>query len=244
MAFDSNEVRRVVSEPHCRRAKCGPIRVNHRCDDVRRCRDDAGVAARPSRPYSHPPLPRAKNRLLSGQGMNLDIAARSAGQPPGVPSRPRNLAALEPQIDVSELERVLRRFRRDELLDRRVPSRAAVTADVTLRFVALTGTYLIVLVAPPVVAMAAAGAFAAASLSIVGSWFHEAVHGNLQRHKRLARVSRRLGAAPFGLSSRWWIDKHVRMHQGLPRVWLTSLTPGVGREGCSHAQEVPSGVQA
>jgi hypothetical protein len=32
---------------------------------------------------------------------------------------------------------------------------------------------------------------------------------------------------------------------GLPRVWLTSLTPGgAGREGCLSAQEVPSGVQA
>lgn len=32
---------------------------------------------------------------------------------------------------------------------------------------------------------------------------------------------------------------------GLPRVWLTSLTGRVAsREGCSDAQEVPSGVQA
>ena len=32
---------------------------------------------------------------------------------------------------------------------------------------------------------------------------------------------------------------------GLLQVWLTSLTPDVvGREGCPHAQEVPSGVQA
>ena len=37
----------------------------------------------------------------------------------------------------------------------------------------------------------------------------------------------------------------VEPNSGLPRVWLTSLTRrGASREGCSDAQEVPSGVQA
>lgn len=38
---------------------------------------------------------------------------------------------------------------------------------------------------------------------------------------------------------------HPLGQKGLPRVWLTSLTPGAaGREGCPDAQEVPSRVQA
>jgi hypothetical protein len=55
------------------------------------------------------------------------------------------------------------------------------------------------------------------------------------------------GELGVGLAGVWALSaaRTGVVRRGLPRVRLTSLTPGiVGREGCTDAQEVPAGVQA
>ncbi|MFD9889731.1 fatty acid desaturase family protein [Amycolatopsis sp. NPDC059027] len=54
--------------------------------------------------------------------------------------------------------------------------------------------------------------FSIATVSLLGSWFHDAVHGNVPWSKLSVMIIARLGAGPLGISPLWWQYKHVRMH--------------------------------
>ncbi|MFJ5610089.1 fatty acid desaturase family protein [Streptomyces sp. NPDC093221] len=54
--------------------------------------------------------------------------------------------------------------------------------------------------------------FALASVSMVGSWFHDAVHGNVRGGRWRSEAVLRAGSAAIGLGPRWWFHKHVRLH--------------------------------
>ncbi|MEU6848603.1 fatty acid desaturase [Actinacidiphila alni] len=54
--------------------------------------------------------------------------------------------------------------------------------------------------------------FALASVSMVGSWFHDAVHGNVRGGRWKVEAVLRAGSAPLGLGPRWWFHKHVQLH--------------------------------
>jgi linoleoyl-CoA desaturase len=47
---------------------------------------------------------------------------------------------------------------------------------------------------------------------MVGSWFHDAVHGNVRGGRWKVEAVLRAGSAPIGLGPRWWFHKHVQLH--------------------------------
>lgn len=58
----------------------------------------------------------------------------------------------------------------------------------------------------------------AAYISLIGSWFHEAVHRNLRLSSPRLRMIRYLCSAPFGVSQYWWDEKHLRGHHPSPHA--------------------------
>lgn len=54
--------------------------------------------------------------------------------------------------------------------------------------------------------------FATATVSLLGSWFHDAVHKNTILSPIGRSITKRLIAAPVGFSPLWWEYKHVRLH--------------------------------
>jgi fatty acid desaturase len=54
--------------------------------------------------------------------------------------------------------------------------------------------------------------FAVATVSMLGSWFHDAVHKNINASRTVVELLARIGSSPVGFSPRWWDYKHVRLH--------------------------------
>jgi len=54
--------------------------------------------------------------------------------------------------------------------------------------------------------------FAVATVSMLGSWFHDAVHKTVPAPRPIEKLVERIGSAPVGFSPKWWSYKHVRMH--------------------------------
>jgi linoleoyl-CoA desaturase len=143
------------------------------------------------------------------------------------------------------LERRLRRFRARELARRDKPTAGQMWIDGIARLVPmLAGYFGIVLLAYPF-DMIAATVFALATISILGSWFHDGVHRNI-RHP-LAMLLKHSGAAPVGFSGRWWALKHLRLHHRYPGnpvfdpdiqftyvARVTSAQPWRPRHGTQH----------
>ncbi len=109
------------------------------------------------------------------------------------------------------LELTLRSFRSAELRRRRRPSNRALLLDLASRVIPLLLGYSLMFVPWPIDYLGVA-LFAVATVSLLGSWFHDAVHGNVPWSAMAARLVERLGAGPLGISPLWWQYKHVRMH--------------------------------
>ncbi|MEO3816041.1 fatty acid desaturase [Plantactinospora sp. B24E8] len=58
--------------------------------------------------------------------------------------------------------------------------------------------------------------FAIATVSLLGSWFHDSVHRSVRLPAGVDFLLARLGASPVGFSPRWWAYKHVRLHHRYP----------------------------
>ncbi|MEU0794888.1 fatty acid desaturase [Amycolatopsis sp. NPDC005961] len=109
------------------------------------------------------------------------------------------------------LELTLRSFRSAELRCRRRPSTRVLLLDLVSRVAPLLLGYSLMFMPSPIDYLGVA-LFAVATVSLLGSWFHDGVHGNIPWPKLAARLVERLGAGPLGISPLWWQYKHVRMH--------------------------------
>jgi linoleoyl-CoA desaturase len=113
-----------------------------------------------------------------------------------------------------DLERRLRNLRARELAHRRRPTSRRIWADALSRVVPMCIAYAVLLLAPYPWALIGAGAFAVMTISMLGSWFHDGVHRNVQHP--IATILRYAGAAPVGFSAQWWRLKHLRLHHRYP----------------------------
>jgi linoleoyl-CoA desaturase len=116
---------------------------------------------------------------------------------------PRRCAALETR---------LRRFRARELANRNRPSAARVALDLASRLVPMVAGYLGTVLVDFPANVPAILLFAVANVSMLGSWFHDAVHRNVDAPRPAVELLARVGSAAVGFSPRWWSYKHVRMH--------------------------------
>ncbi|GAB2960207.1 fatty acid desaturase family protein [Saccharothrix stipae] len=115
-------------------------------------------------------------------------------------------------IRSGELEKRLRDFRRHELGHRTHPSALAKAKDLAPRLLLMASSYAgLLLVDEPWTLLCAVG-LALSVVSLLGSWFHDAVHGNARLPALLVATVTRLASAPVGFSPRWWQYKHVRLH--------------------------------
>jgi len=122
------------------------------------------------------------------------------------PSAPRALRGS------AQLEARLRRFHAHELANRNRPGKARVAADLTVRLGLLTCSYATMSVIPFPQNMPAIVVFSLTCASMLGSWFHDAVHKNVPAPRPFVSLLARAGSAPVGFSPRWWHYKHVRLH--------------------------------
>ncbi|MEO3926523.1 fatty acid desaturase [Micromonosporaceae bacterium B7E4] len=114
------------------------------------------------------------------------------------------------------LEARLRAFRARELADRQHPTRTRVAVDVASRVLPLLGGYAGILLFAFPYNLPAIALFSIATVSILGSWFHDSVHRSVQAPATVAFLLARLGASPVGFSPGWWAYKHVRLHHRYP----------------------------
>jgi len=114
--------------------------------------------------------------------------------------------------DTDRVDRALRCFRKAELSRRSKPGARYYAADLTVRTLAMCGGYTLVITGSTAVGTAGAVLFALVCVSMVGSWFHDAVHGNVRGSRLKVEAILRAGSAPIGLGPRWWFHKHVRLH--------------------------------
>ena len=123
------------------------------------------------------------------------------------------LQTVESCRPLTSLEIRLLQFRRDELRNRQVPARSAILADACPRVVLLLSGYGIILLChAKSMLVVGAACIGVASISLAGSWFHEIVHKNVSVGPVLRAILLRSGSAFLGLSPRFWVDKHVRLH--------------------------------
>ena len=121
------------------------------------------------------------------------------------------------QVFSKELERALRSFCRQELQSRRPPSPLRIAADVGPR-VALAALGVASMTRSDLpLACFGAGLLAVATVSLVGSWFHEALHGNILRSSTARYLVRVTCTAPLAVSQSWWNYKHLRGHHPNPQ---------------------------
>jgi linoleoyl-CoA desaturase len=129
---------------------------------------------------------------------------------------PETHASTTPKQEIEyrsqTLEIVLRSFRRRELRERTVPSRRQLASDLSIRFSVFLAGYIGTITIGYPQNLLAIILFAIASVSVLGSWFHDTVHGNLRTLKSLSSTAMRIGAAPVGFSVSWWRYKHVKLH--------------------------------
>lgn len=110
------------------------------------------------------------------------------------------------------LETRLRRFRSRELACRSLPSTSRLATDLASRLAPMVVGYAGTVIWKFPENLPAIAIFAIATVSMLGSWFHDAVHKNTPIARPIARLVERIGSAPVGFSPRWWSYKHVRMH--------------------------------
>ena len=117
---------------------------------------------------------------------------------------------LEPRCD--SLEARLRSFRRSELASRQRPGHSRICLDLLTRLTPMALGYTGTLLLHYPYNLPAVLLFAVATVSMLGSWFHDAVHRNIGAHKAGATILQRIAAAPVGFSPKLWSYKHVRLH--------------------------------
>lgn len=110
------------------------------------------------------------------------------------------------------LENRLRNFRAQELSNRRIPSRRRQMSDLASRLAPMAIGYFGLLAFSLPVAIPFIVLFALATVSMLGSWYHDAVHGNIKGLPAIVSAIGRRSAAPVGFSPKWWSYKHVRLH--------------------------------
>jgi linoleoyl-CoA desaturase len=110
------------------------------------------------------------------------------------------------------LEDRLRAFRAEELANRSRPSTSLVAIDLISRLLPAVAGYVGMAVLPFPKNLPAVVIFAIATVSLLGSWFHDAVHGSAHVPGVVAALMERIGSAPVGFSPKWWAYKHVRLH--------------------------------
>lgn len=115
------------------------------------------------------------------------------------------------------LETALREFRRAELALRTRPTRSRIAGDVALRSAFALGSLVVMMKGNLPAAVLASGIGGATAISLIGSWFHEALHGNVLRSSRARYVVRLLCSAPLAVSQLWWTEKHLRGHHPNPQ---------------------------
>jgi linoleoyl-CoA desaturase len=115
------------------------------------------------------------------------------------------------------LETELRSFRRSELANRSRPPLSRLLADLLPRLSLLAVTGAMALFGDAAIAGAGSLASGVVSISLIGSWFHEAVHNNLRLASGTRRVARYAFSAPFAASQLWWDQKHLRGHHPYPK---------------------------
>jgi linoleoyl-CoA desaturase len=84
--------------------------------------------------------------------------------------------------------------------------------DLTTRITLMCIGYALCYVASPLGWCSGAVLLALTSTSMVGSWFHDAIHGNVRGGRWKVEAILRAGSAPIGLGPRWWFHKHVQLH--------------------------------
>ncbi|MCF2527250.1 fatty acid desaturase family protein [Yinghuangia soli] len=110
------------------------------------------------------------------------------------------------------LEAVLRAYRKDELRHRRRPPAVRYWSDLAVRAAALAMGYALCFAASPLLYVPGVVLFALVSVSMIGSWFHDALHGNVPGGRWRVAAILRAGSAPTGIGPRWWFHKHVQLH--------------------------------
>ncbi|MEU1588215.1 fatty acid desaturase [Micromonospora sp. NPDC005710] len=114
------------------------------------------------------------------------------------------------------LEARLRKFRAGELARRQRPARRRMLLDACSRVLPQIVGYAGCLVLPFPYNLLAVTLFALATVSLLGSWFHDSVHRSTCTPRLVAVVLQRLGSSPVGFSPTWWVYKHVRLHHRYP----------------------------
>lgn len=125
-----------------------------------------------------------------------------------------------PSVSPVSPDRLLRVFRQAELSRRVRPPTFRYAADFAVRVALMCAGYALVLgfSGSPLGQFSRLGwlggiaLFALASVSLVGSWFHDAVHGNVRGGRWKVEAALRAGSAAIGLGPRWWFHKHVQLH--------------------------------
>lgn len=138
----------------------------------------------------------------------------SAAQAVTVESTRVDLAGRARPSDLLEVR--LRDFRARELAHRRRPTRRRMLLDASSRMVPQVVGYAGIMLLPFPQNLFATALFALATVSLLGSWFHDAVHSNICAPRFVAVVLQRLGSSPVGFSPTWWLYKHVRLHHRYP----------------------------
>src|ERR1019366_8864553 len=116
-----------------------------------------------------------------------------------------------------DFELKLRDFRRCELANRKLPSILNEVLDLVPRLFIYALSWAAMFLATGPLALFAAVVCSIATVSLFGSWYHDALHNNL-RWSRWVQFGIRISiASPFAISRTWWTLKHIRGHHGYPR---------------------------
>ena len=97
-----------------------------------------------------------------------------------------------------------------------MPGRGMIVADLAPRLAVFIGGYVAMLALPWPYDLLGVLPFSIATVSLLGSWFHDGVHRTVAGSARGITAMRQLAAAPVGFSPRWWYHKHVRLHHRYP----------------------------
>lgn len=119
-------------------------------------------------------------------------------------------------IGSAELETDLRKLRAEVLLNRGRPSIRRLALDLASRLIPIVIGYWAVCTGSPTISVVGCALLAIGTVSIVGSWYHESIHGNRLLGTVVDTLVERLAAAPAGISPMWWRYKHVRLHHRYP----------------------------
>ncbi|MGC5033592.1 fatty acid desaturase family protein [Micromonospora sp. DT229] len=163
---------------------------------------------------------RSSGRIATTRGILLRRArTTSTGRTPAGHSTTAERAGirkLQPATPSDLLEVRLRKFRANELAHRQRPTHRQIAYDALSRVVPQAIGYTGTIFLPYPYNLLAVAIFALATVSLLGSWFHDAVHGNTCAPRWVAVILQRLGSSPVGFSPHWWIYKHVRLHHRYP----------------------------